>query len=75
MAETGIGLTAATGGFIEKGTINLGDNDVVIAAEIVSGVGAKGKCMELRLRKFTDVYMSQCFQLGPTGRCNCRHFR
>lgn len=59
MAETGVGLTAATGGFIEKGTINLGNNDVVVTSEIVSGVGAKGKCMELRLGKFSDVNMSK----------------
>lgn len=75
MAETGIGLTTAPGGFIEEGPVNLGNNDFVSTPEIISGVGAKGKFVEFRLGKFTDVYVSQRFQLWATSRCNSRHFR
>lgn len=75
MTETGIGLTTASGGFIEEGPVNLGNNDFVSMPEIVRGVGAKGKCVEFRLGKFTDVYVSHRFQLWATIRCNCRHFR
>lgn len=36
VAETGIGLTATSGGFIEEGTIELRNNDVVRSPEVVS---------------------------------------
>lgn len=44
-SETRVGLFTTTGGFIENGVVNFGDNDVVL--EIESGIG--------RLRESVEV--------------------
>lgn len=41
--ETGIGLFAGPSGFIENGTIDFRDNDIVFPARIESGGGTEGE--------------------------------
>lgn len=55
VTEAGVSLAAAAGGLVEKGTIDVGEDDVVGAAEVEGGVGAEGKCVELRLGQLGDV--------------------
>lgn len=44
-AEAGVSLTAATGGLIENGAVNLWGNDVVVAVKIEGRVGTEGECV------------------------------
>lgn len=47
LAEAGIGLTATTRGLVKEGTIYVGDDDVVRAVEVISGIGAFGEGVKL----------------------------
>lgn len=46
-AKAGVGLTAATGGLVENGTIDVGDYDVGGAVEVEGGIGAFGEGIKL----------------------------
>lgn len=54
-AETGIGLFAGPSRFIENGTVNFRDNDVVITARVKSEGRTEGERVKFRLRKETEI--------------------
>ena len=59
-AEAGVGLLAAAGGLVEDGAVDLGDQNVVVAAAVGlgrggGGGGAEGEGEELRLREKAEV--------------------
>lgn len=41
--ETGIGLFAGPSGFIENGTVDFRDNDIVVPARVESSGGTEGE--------------------------------
>lgn len=54
-AETGIGLFAGPSGFIENGTVDFRDNDIVIPARVESGGRTEGEGVKFRLRKKAEI--------------------
>lgn len=57
-AEAGVGLLATAGGLVEDGAVDLGDQNVVVAAAVGlgrGGGGAEGEGEELRLREKAEV--------------------
>lgn len=54
-AEAGVGLFATAGGFVEDGAVDLGDDEVVVAAAGVEGGGEVGEGVEVGLGKKAEV--------------------
>lgn len=54
-AKTRIGLFAGPSGFIENGTVDFRDNDIVVPARVESGGGTEGEGVKFRLRKEAEI--------------------